>query len=149
MRFAAGMMWSDGVVHEEIMQIFSDLAISRNGHLGTRRLPSEPQSVPLFISNPDIVYADDYSVPRYAQGPLLRQLEVVHRIVYGEEIECSVYGKPSRLTFDFAEKVLRRKAEAHGVEISRFYMIGDNPHGDIQGANNKGWESILVRTGVF
>lgn len=28
-------------------------------------------------------------------------------------------------------------------------MIGDNPHSDIKGANEIGWISILVRTGVF
>lgn len=28
-------------------------------------------------------------------------------------------------------------------------MIGDNPEGDIEGANRKGWESMLVRTGLF
>jgi len=28
-------------------------------------------------------------------------------------------------------------------------MIGDNPEGDIEGANRKGWESILVRTGLW
>jgi len=28
-------------------------------------------------------------------------------------------------------------------------MIGDNPAGDIKGANQMGWESILVRTGVY
>lgn len=28
-------------------------------------------------------------------------------------------------------------------------MIGDNPLVDIRGANSVGWESVLVRTGVF
>ncbi len=28
-------------------------------------------------------------------------------------------------------------------------MIGDNPKGDIYGANRMGWESILVRTGLY
>ena len=28
-------------------------------------------------------------------------------------------------------------------------MIGDTPESDIQGANNAGWISILVRTGIF
>jgi len=28
-------------------------------------------------------------------------------------------------------------------------MIGDNPAGDIIGANDFGWKSILVRTGVY
>jgi len=46
-----------------------------------------------------------------------------------------------------------------GAEISHFYMIGDNPAGDIFGANmmhvNKknhqhpDWSSILVQTGVY
>lgn len=31
----------------------------------------------------------------------------------------------------------------------RVYMVGDNPASDIAGANAFGWESILVRTGVF
>ena len=33
--------------------------------------------------------------------------------------------------------------------IGNIYMIGDNPKSDIRGANNAGWKSILVRTGVF
>lgn len=36
-----------------------------------------------------------------------------------------------------------------GVEISSYWMIGDNPAGDIAGANRMGWESVLVQTGVF
>lgn len=28
-------------------------------------------------------------------------------------------------------------------------MVGDNPASDIKGANDNGWESILVRTGVY
>jgi ribonucleotide monophosphatase NagD (HAD superfamily) len=47
---------------------------------------------------------------------------------------------------------LRQRAVKQGVEISNFYMIGDTPESDIQGANNKaedGWISVLVRTGMF
>lgn len=28
-------------------------------------------------------------------------------------------------------------------------MIGDTPDSDVQGANNAGWVSILVKTGLF
>ncbi len=28
-------------------------------------------------------------------------------------------------------------------------MIGDNPKSDIRGANEAGWHSILLRTGMF
>ena len=60
-----------------------------------------------------------------------------------------MYGKPERLTFDYAESLFKQKAEDEKVEISNYYMIGDNPEGDIEGANRKGWNSILVRTGLF
>jgi ribonucleotide monophosphatase NagD (HAD superfamily) len=77
-------------------------------------------------------------------------LKEVFADIYGiENIEYTQYGKPEELTFDYAEKLLLQKAIEQGVDISRFYMIGDNPEGDIEGANRKGWESILVRTGIF
>ena len=28
-------------------------------------------------------------------------------------------------------------------------MIGDNPEGDIEGANRQGWNSILVKSGIY
>ena len=42
-------------------------------------------------------------------------------------------------------------------EISRFYMIGDSPFSDIEGAvrmsklpnNENKWKAILVKTGVY
>ena len=36
-----------------------------------------------------------------------------------------------------------------GVQISEYYMIGDNTHGDIGGAKNMGWQSMLVKTGLY
>ena len=55
----------------------------------------------------------------------------MHQAVYDEELECVAYGKPTKLTFEYAEKVLRQKAEERNVEISRFYMIGDYPLADV------------------
>ncbi len=41
--------------------------------------------------------------------------------------------------------MIKKEAAAEGIEISKFYMIGDNPAGDVKGANEIGWESILLR----
>jgi ribonucleotide monophosphatase NagD (HAD superfamily) len=35
------------------------------------------------------------------------------------------------------------------VELSEIYMVGDNPAADIQAANEVGWKSILVESGVY
>lgn len=32
---------------------------------------------------------------------------------------------------------------------NKVYAVGDNPAADIKGANGYGWNSILVKTGVF
>ena len=50
---------------------------------------------------------------------------------------------------DYAERQLRKRAKAEGVQITNFYMIGDNPESDIAGGNAKGWSTVLVKTGVF
>jgi ribonucleotide monophosphatase NagD (HAD superfamily) len=35
------------------------------------------------------------------------------------------------------------------TEFDIFLAIGDNPYADIAGANGYGWQSLLVKTGVF
>ena len=52
-------------------------------------------------------------------------------------------------TFEYAAKVVKKQAEERKIEITNFYMIGDNPRGDILGANQKNWRSILVRSGIY
>ena len=64
-------------------------------------------------------------------------------------MEVEQYGKPTKLTFDYAERHLQKQVKLRGIKINRFYMIGDTPSSDIGGANAKGWTTILVRTGVF
>jgi ribonucleotide monophosphatase NagD (HAD superfamily) len=61
----------------------------------------------------------------------------------------TTFGKPNKTTFEYAKQIVDAQAAKMGVEISDYYMIGDNPPGDILGANLMGWKSILVRTGVY
>ena len=67
----------------------------------------------------------------------------------GRDIEIERYGKPYAFNYNFTEEFLRAKAAKSAIKISKFYMIGDNPLSDIDGANRAGWVSILVKTGVF
>jgi ribonucleotide monophosphatase NagD (HAD superfamily) len=70
----------------------------------------------------------------------------------GQRLTITCYGKPTPLTYEFAETRLNQLlAQTPYSSLSRIFMIGDNPASDIQGANNRGgiWTSVLVRTGVF
>ncbi len=151
LQFHAIMLWSDAVNLELNLQVFSDLLISKDGRLGqSMRGPKDKQFVKFFLSNPDLIYADKHPVPRHGQGILIHCIQEQMKSIYGiDNLEYTMYGKPERLTFDYAESLFLAKAKAEEVQISNFYMIGDNPEGDIEGANRKGWTSILVRTGLF
>ncbi|KAG0006810.1 hypothetical protein BGZ65_003357 [Modicella reniformis] len=57
-------------------------------------------------------------------------------------------------TYKYAESVLDKiaplSAGPNGQLLKRtVYAIGDNPYADIAGANAYGWNSVLVKTGVF
>ncbi|CAN0005956.1 unnamed protein product [Ectocarpus fasciculatus] len=115
---------------------------------------------PMYISNPDFVFASMYQEPRFAAGAFADTVRMLYakRFATGEPT-IEVFGKPTISTFDYAKRLLE---ERHGVirlqqqhkatsKIERIYMVGDNPSGDIRGANAAGppWISNLVKTGVY
>ncbi len=152
------------------LQIILDLLISKDGNLGTRKSKFEinkmlEPSIPIFFSNGDFLWANDYPIPRFGQGALITVVEQLYRQITGGKIlQKTVIGKPERLTYQYALQVLRQWSSKSSSSSSiignvneedttspfdKIYMIGDNPYSDIIGANKFGWESILVRTGVF
>lgn len=93
-------------------QFFSDLLMSKDGRIGqSRRLKDDPQFVKLYLTNPDLIYADKFEIPRHGQGILIHCLEELMRDIYGvDKVEYTQYGKPERLTFDYAEHLFLDKA---------------------------------------
>lgn len=96
-----------------------------------------------------IDYYDEFVQPRYGQALFTYCFESMFEKQYGFKPEIKEYGKPHRNTFEYCKRALEEKAKAQGIEISKFYMIGDNPSGDIKGANDMGWSTILVKSGKF
>lgn len=140
-------------------QIILDLALSDGGVLGTRRpnqqMATSVPSVPIHFSNNDLVWATDYPLVRYGQGAFRHMVaELYYQSTGGHKLEHSVIGKPSRLTYEFADHLIRNlpscRAESNtGAGPSKVYMIGDNPASDLAGADAYGWDTVLVRTGVY
>lgn len=72
-----------------------------------------------------------------------------------------IAGKPTPATFTHATSLLHAEVRLHEGPTTdkaifkdpafkgKVYMVGDNPSTDIAGANRHGWESILVKTGIF
>ena len=158
------------------MQIIVDVLLSSQGVIGTKSskndrgdLPNrgyqQDGQPPLYFSNPDLVWASAYHLPRLGQGGFREALEGVWAAISGGpskgvELKKTVIGKPSHVTYEYAERqLLRNRSKFFGdredCPLKKVYMVGDNPESDIRGANNyrscygSHWHSILVRTGVY
>ena len=159
------------------IQVILDVLLSREGILGTLSskngnpdLPNngylQDGQPPLYFSNPDILWASGYPLPRLGQGGFQAALKGAWAAVTGlqnpKEVPSMnevVIGKPHKMTYDFAERQLMRlrqtSIESETPPLKTVYMIGDNVESDIRGANeyqsSEGveWVSMLTRTGVY
>lgn len=109
------------------LQIILDLLLSQAGVLGTtsplnsdRSLPNrgfqQDGQPPLYFSNPDLLWAAQYHLPRLGQGGFREALEGVWDALTGGEargvrLQKQMFGKPYQATFEFAEKRLREHRE--------------------------------------
>ncbi|TAQ88577.1 hypothetical protein B7494_g3104 [Chlorociboria aeruginascens] len=153
-------------------QIILDLLFSKAGVLGTysekngdTKLPNngwqQDNQPKLYFSNPDLLWATNYHLPRLGQGGYQAALKGVwEATTSGAELQSTVIGKPSQETYQYAERVLNThrtkilNGRGKGA-LKRVFMIGDNPESDIRGANEyksrtgTEWWSVLVKTGVY
>ncbi|KAI3654241.1 hypothetical protein MP228_000960 [Amoeboaphelidium protococcarum] len=135
------------------VQVACDVLRSEDGYLGTlspsHHQPDFRQSVPLYFSNPDFTWANDFSVPRFAQGAFRLSMERLYYELTGHNLVVAAeYGKPFKAMYDYAKQQFREQAGGQST-IERVYGIGDNVSSDIVGANQAGWQSVLVKTGVW
>jgi HAD superfamily hydrolase (TIGR01456 family) len=111
----------------------------------------DKQVVPLYNACADFEYATQFPVPRFGAGAFNRALMHLYHGVTGRDLQHVQFGKPHGAQYEFAELQIQQLAkEWGGPQVERFYMVGDNPVTDIQGANRAGehWFSILTRTGM-
>jgi ribonucleotide monophosphatase NagD (HAD superfamily) len=159
-------------------QIIKDVLLSERGILGTlsqkngnpaleNRGYQQDGQPPLYFSNPDLLWAAKYHLPRLGQGGFREAFEGIWDAITGGEaqgvkLQRVVMGKPHRPTYEFAEKRLiahrHRLMQGYGSplgHLKRVYMVGDNPASDIAGGNDyqspygTDWASVLVETGVY
>ncbi|KAH8916704.1 HAD-superfamily hydrolase [Atractiella rhizophila] len=125
---------------------------SRNWGLDTQIISDiitlSKAAVKIYFSNPDLLWSNEYPLPRYGQGAFQAVVKTLCQ-TESEKVEIVQYGKPTKRAYIWAERMLREEAERRSQQLAEVFMIGDNPHSDIAGANAMGWTSVLVKTGVF
>ncbi|TPX18672.1 uncharacterized protein E0L32_002529 [Thyridium curvatum] len=146
------MVFSDSRDYATDMQIIMDLLRSEDGRLGTVAKDPVSQRIPIYFSQGDMLCPTEHPIPRMSQGAFRIGLEAMYKSLTGVELERVVYGKPELATYKYADEVMASwMDQLHGDErVPRnIYMVGDNPASDIIGGNMYGWNTCLVRTGVF
>lgn len=122
---------------ETHLQLLIDLLMT-NGN--PDRVPDSipEEHIPVIACNMDLVYMDQAPLPRFGHGAFLACLQALYRQFTGRKLRyTSLLGKPSEITFRFAEHTLSLMAKRMGYTraIDRIYFFGDNPDVDVLGAN--------------
>lgn len=172
--FEAVLVFNDPRDWGADIQIILDILNSDKGMLNTiRQEATSVPSVPIYFSNNDLLWANQYKLNRIGQGAFRSVIETLYAELNGGiSLQDTVIGKPTKVTYDFAHHVLLRWREhllkseaAHSAPIEmplpalgvapesspfrKVFMVGDNPASDIIGGHNYGWSTCLVRSGVY
>eukprot|EP00644_Phytophthora_capsici_P012314 jgi/Phyca11/570744/estExt2_Genewise1.C_PHYCAscaffold_380320 len=148
--FAAVFVLIDPIYWGRELQIVMDVLCSPDGLLGQRTVEGdgtgERQHIPLYSACSDFQYVGEFHLPRYGAGAFHAVLEDLFTRTTGQKLEKTLFGKPQRTSFEFAESLI----DAQHQDVERIYMVGDNPKTDIHGANEAGgrWKSVLTLTGM-
>lgn len=153
MNFDAILVFADSRDYATDIQLCMDLLTSKDGRLGTRSEDPVATQLPIYFSQGDLVMPTEYKGgPRLTQGAFRIGIEAQWKALTGGELERVVYGKPELATYKYADEVMKSwMNEIHNERTvpENIYMVGDNPQSDIIGGNMYGWNTCLVRTGVF
>ncbi|XP_011366096.1 haloacid dehalogenase-like hydrolase domain-containing 5 isoform X1 [Pteropus vampyrus] len=131
------LLLGEPVRWETSLQLIMDVLLS-NGNPGTGLATAPYPHLPVLASNMDLLWMAEARMPRFGHGTFLLCLETIYRKVTGNELRYEgLMGKPSILTYQYAEDLIRQQAERRGwaAPIQKLYAVGDNPMSDVYGAN--------------
>lgn len=133
----AVVLFGESIRWETSLQLIIDVLMS-DGMLDKKPTSFPEVNLPILACNSDMVWMAEASMPRFGHGAFLHCLEQIYEKLSGKELKYSaIVGKPSEISYYYAENVLNEHAASIGYTnpIKRIYAIGDNLDTDIYGAN--------------
>uniref|UniRef100_A0A8C3JL35 Haloacid dehalogenase-like hydrolase domain-containing 5 n=1 Tax=Calidris pygmaea TaxID=425635 RepID=A0A8C3JL35_9CHAR len=133
------ILFGEPVRWETSLQLIIDVLLS-NGNPGAELQDIPYPHLPVLACNMDLLWMAEAKMPsRFGHGTFLLCLENIYKKVTGRELKYeALIGKPSTVTYRYAEYLIKEQAEKQGWKspIRRLYAVG------LQA-------SILVCTGVY
>lgn len=131
------ILFGESIRWETNMQLICDVLMC-DGRLDMPRKKYPIQNLPILACNTDMVWMAEAAMPRFGHGVFLHCLEQIYQKLSGMELNYSaVVGKPSEVTYYYAESQIQEQAKTIGIDekITHLYAIGDNLDTDVYGAN--------------
>ncbi|NWT59783.1 HDHD5 hydrolase, partial [Erythrocercus mccallii] len=155
------VLFGEPVRWETSLQLIIDVLLT-SGYPGNAYEQESYPHIPVLACNMDLMWVAEAQSPRFGHGTFMVCLENIYKKITGKDLKYeALMGKPSRLTYQYAEHLIRAQALQRSWEqpIHTLYAVGDNLMTDVYGANL--WEqelagaaagrcsSVLVCTGVY
>ncbi|KAI4905642.1 hypothetical protein NFI96_011329 [Prochilodus magdalenae] len=136
-RIEAVVLFGEPIRWETNLQLIVDVLLT-NGRPGNAMTSIKYPHIPVLACNMDLLWMAEAKNPRFGHGMFLVCLESLYKKITGYDLQYeALIGKPSVVTYNYAELLIREQAESLGwtEPVKRLYAIGDNPMADIYGAN--------------
>ncbi|XP_026775162.2 haloacid dehalogenase-like hydrolase domain-containing 5 [Pangasianodon hypophthalmus] len=133
----AVILFGEPIRWETNLQLIVDVLLT-NGKPGNPVTSPHYPHIPVLACNMDLLWMAEAKSPRFGHGMFLLCLESIYKKITGYDLQYeALIGKPSVVTYNYAELLIRQQAEKLGwtKPVQRLYAIGDNPMADIYGAN--------------
>ncbi|NXF99638.1 HDHD5 hydrolase, partial [Sakesphorus luctuosus] len=157
----AVVLFGEPVRWETSLQLIIDVLLT-SGYPGNPYHHENYPHIPVLACNMDLMWVAEAQSPRFGHGTFMVCLENIYKKITGRELKYeALVGKPSRVTYQYAEQLLRAQAgHRHWHQpIHTLYAVGDNLMTDVYGANLYNRQlaaagaahcrSVLVCTGVY
>ncbi|XP_048343711.1 haloacid dehalogenase-like hydrolase domain-containing 5 isoform X2 [Sphaerodactylus townsendi] len=136
-KIEAIVLFGEPVRWETNLQLIIDVLLT-SGYPGNPYSQSAYPHIPVLACNMDLMWMAEAQSPRFGHGTFMLCLENIYKKITGNELRYeALIGKPSEVTYHYAEYLIRMQAAAKQWKkpIRTLYAVGDNIMTDIYGAN--------------
>ncbi|NWS21215.1 HDHD5 hydrolase, partial [Pachyramphus minor] len=157
------VLFGEPVRWETSLQLIIDVLLT-SGYPGNPYHHENYPHIPVLACNMDLMWVAEAQSPRFGHGTFMVCLENIYKKITGKELKYeALMGKPSRLTYQYAEQLLRAQAlhRPWHQPIHTLYAVGGSAALSQDDDMDHGWEnqlapaaaahcrSVLVCTGVY
>ncbi|NXR56149.1 HDHD5 hydrolase, partial [Hippolais icterina] len=157
----AVVLFGEPVRWETSLQLIIDVLLT-SGYPGNPYEQENYPHIPVLACNMDLMWVAEAQSPRFGHGTFMVCLENIYKKITGKDLKYeALMGKPSRLTYQYAEHLIRAQALQRSWEqpIQTLYAVGGSA--TLPQEHQTGWEkelaaaaaarcrSVLVCTGVY